>query len=87
MTRVISCREAVRQLWQFLDGDLGAGEAQNVDDHLDHCVICCGELEFVRELRRLLEAQRTAGLPADVRGRLERFVDHLDDVRQGGATQ
>jgi anti-sigma factor (TIGR02949 family) len=87
VTSVISCTEAVRRLWQFLDGELESGEAQSVEDHLDECVTCCGELEFSRELRKLLDAQRTADLPVDVRERLERFVDHLDDVREEDASQ
>lgn len=87
MTSVISCTDAVRRLWQFLDGELESGEAQSVEDHLDECVTCCGELEFSRELRKLLDAQRTADLPVDVRERLERFVDHLDDVREEDASQ
>jgi mycothiol system anti-sigma-R factor len=87
VTSVISCTEAVRRLWQFLDGELESGEAQSVEDHLDECVTCCGELEFSRELRKLLDAQRTADLPVDVRDRLERFVDHLDDVREEDASQ
>jgi mycothiol system anti-sigma-R factor len=87
VTRVISCTEAVRRLWQFLDGELESGEAQSVEDHLDECVTCCGELEFSRELRKLLDAQRTADLPADVRHRLERVVHQLDDVREEDASQ
>lgn len=86
MNRVIDCREAVRQLWRYLDGELGTGEAQSVEDHLDRCVTCCGELEFARELHGLLDAQRTADLPAEVRDRLARFVDELDDTHGEGAT-
>jgi len=85
VTDVIGCREAVRRLWLFLDGDLEPGEAQGVEDHLDRCVTCCGELEFSRELRKLLAAQRTADLPVDVRDRLGRFVDRLDDAGEEGA--
>lgn len=87
MTHVISCTEAVRRLWQFLDGELESRDAQSVEDHLDECMTCCGELKFSRELRKLLDAQRTADLPVDVRDRLERFVDHLDDVREEDASQ
>jgi mycothiol system anti-sigma-R factor len=87
VTRVISCTEAVRRLWQFLDGELESGEGRSVEDHLDECVTCCGELEFSRELRKLLDAQGTADLPVDVRDRLERLVDHLDDVREADASQ
>jgi anti-sigma factor RsiW len=87
MTHVISCREAVRRLWRYLDGDLEPGEAQDVDVHLHQCVTCCGELEFSRELRRLLAAQRSASLSAEARGRLDRFIDRLDDLGEEGATR
>jgi mycothiol system anti-sigma-R factor len=83
MTRVMSCRDAVRRLWQLLDGDLEAGETQRVEHHLEQCVSCCGELEFARELRRLLDAQRRADLPDDVRERLDQFVDRLGTPAEG----
>jgi len=86
MSHMISCRDAVHRLWRFLDGDLEPGEAQRVEDHLDQCVTCCGELEFSRELRKVLDAQRTADLPLAVRERLDQFVDHLDDVGEEGGT-
>jgi mycothiol system anti-sigma-R factor len=76
----MTCDDAVRRLWRYLDGDLWPGDARRVEAHLERCVACCGELEFSRELRRLLAAQRSAELPADVRERLDRFVDQLDHV-------
>ncbi|HEX6416993.1 MAG TPA: zf-HC2 domain-containing protein [Acidimicrobiales bacterium] len=83
----MSCREAVRRLWGYLDGDLRPGEAEDVDAHLQHCVTCCGELEFARELRRLLAARRTTTLPVEVRGRLDRYIDRLGDVDGEGVTR
>jgi anti-sigma factor (TIGR02949 family) len=79
---LISCREAVQQLWRFLDRELDTAERRRVDDHLEYCIHCCGELEFVHELRTLLASQRTHDLPSDVRGRLEHFVDHLGDLTE-----
>jgi mycothiol system anti-sigma-R factor len=84
VNRVISCREAVRQLWRFLDGELETSEQQSIEEHLDHCVHCCGELEFSRALRQLLDSQRTSDLPADVRDRLEHFIDELNDTSEEG---
>lgn len=86
MTHMIDCREAVRRLWRFLDGELQPGEARRVEEHLDQCVTCCGELEFSRELRKLLDRQRTADLPADVRDRLERFIDQFDQSSEEAGT-
>lgn len=87
MTHVISCREAVRRLWRYLDGDLRPGETRDVDAHLHQCVTCCGELEFARELRRLLAARRALTLPPEVHGRLERFIDRLGDLDGKGVAR
>jgi len=77
MKPLISCREAVRRLWRFLDEELVAAEHHDVEEHLEYCVLCCGELEFVRELRGLLGSQHAVELPVDVQVRLEHFVDDL----------
>lgn len=82
MKHLISCREAVQQLWRLLDQELDTVERQSVDEHLEYCIHCCGELEFVRELRGLLASQRTYDLPGDVRGRLGHFVDQLGDLSE-----
>lgn len=86
MSGAISCREAVRRLWRFLDGELDDDERQTVEEHLDFCVHCCGELEFSRELRYVLDTQRSTDLPDDVRDRLERFVDQIHDQAEGRST-
>lgn len=84
MKHLISCREAVQQLWRFLDEELETTARQSVEEHLEYCVYCCGELEFVGELRDLLGSQTTSDLPADVRDRLESFLDQIDDASSEG---
>lgn len=78
---MISCREAVRRLWDHLENDLSDQDQDAVEEHLSFCRRCCGELEFADELRRVLTAAATVDLPADVQGRL---VDVLDDLASGG---
>jgi len=84
MDRVIGCGEAVRQLWEFLDQGLADDDRRAVEEHLDFCMRCCGELEFARELQRRLRAPGARGLPADVAERLGRFIDDLGTPRPGG---
>ena len=74
---MIRCEDAIRELWSHL-----SDEATNVDrglvvEHLDACRRCCGELEFLRELRRVLGG---AGgrVPADVEVRMEAFLATLE---------
>lgn len=87
MDRVITCGAAVERLWAFLDHELDDGDQRAVEDHLAFCRRCCGELEFAKHLRHLLATKGAGELPADVRTRLDRFIDELAETApEGGAT-
>lgn len=73
--QVIPCQDAVRQLWDYLDG--AAGDQTGVEAHLAFCRRCCGELEFVERLRSMLASQEIDDLPPGATERLERFVEEL----------
>jgi len=74
---MIGCDEAVRQLWDYLDRTLSPTDLVAVEGHLAFCRRCCGEAEFARELRSFLASHTAVEVPADVRVRLERFVDEI----------
>jgi anti-sigma factor (TIGR02949 family) len=76
---VISCADAVRQLWEYLDNDLRDEERERVEDHLAFCRRCCGEAEFADELRGFLGAAARPQLPPHVEQRLVGFLDTLGD--------
>jgi mycothiol system anti-sigma-R factor len=75
-----SCSEAVRLLWEYLDGLLDEPDRAKVSEHLAHCRKCCGEVDFLHELRRVL-AEAGGGddvpAPADVMRRLNQTLDGL----------
>lgn len=74
---MISCSEAVRQLWEYLDGLVEESQRRVVEEHLSFCRRCCGELEFAEELRRFLADRDREEIPADVRSRLLAALDDL----------
>lgn len=74
---MISCSEAVKQLWEYLDGHLDDSDREAIEEHLSVCQRCCGELEFAQELRRFLADSAHEELPDDVRARLHRALDDL----------
>jgi len=76
-TAAIPCSEAVRQLWDYLDNAIAPEDREKVDHHLAFCRRCCGELEFAKEVRRFLASGDSTEIPADVKDRLERFVEEL----------
>lgn len=80
---MISCSEAVEQLWHYLEHELSESRRTEMEKHLAFCRRCCGELEFAEELRRFLADAARPELPADVEGRLDAF---LRDIEGGPAS-
>jgi anti-sigma factor (TIGR02949 family) len=75
---MISCSEAVRQLWEYLDGSVEASDREAIEEHLSVCRRCCGELEFAKELRGFLASNAREAIPDDVRARLEGLLEEVD---------
>lgn len=74
---MISCTDAVRQLWDYLDRTIGEEERSSVEEHLNLCKRCCGEAEFAVELRKVLSSQRYDDLPPDAQARLTTFLEGI----------
>jgi anti-sigma factor (TIGR02949 family) len=74
---MISCSDAVRQLWEYLDGAVGEGDRDAIEEHLSVCKRCCGEAEFADELRNFLASQGYEELPPATRERLSAFMEEL----------
>jgi anti-sigma factor (TIGR02949 family) len=74
---MISCSDAVKQLWEYLDGTVGDADRDAIEEHLSVCRRCCGEAEFADELRKFLASHNFEELPAPTRERLFAFMDQL----------
>jgi hypothetical protein len=75
----MTCQQAVRQFFTYLDRALAGEDLQDLQAHLDACLACCDRLAFSRELdafvrARLPEAAMPAALEARVRRALESSV-------------
>ncbi|MDV3221757.1 anti-sigma factor family protein [Intrasporangium sp.] len=74
---MITCTEATRRLWDYLDEHLPAADVRTLEEHLHRCRTCCGELEFTKELRRFLARSADMEVPPDVLSRLQRTVEEM----------
>jgi mycothiol system anti-sigma-R factor len=78
---MITCAEAVRQLWEYLDGVVEESQRGAIEEHLSFCRRCCGEVEFAEELRGFLAGHGgEEELPVDVRDRLLTTLEELDSA-------
>ena len=77
---MITCAEAVRRLWDYLDGVVDEPSREAIEEHLAFCRRCCGEVEFAAELRSFLAANAAEELPPDVRLRLAATLERLERV-------
>jgi mycothiol system anti-sigma-R factor len=78
---MITCAEAVEQLWQYLDGTLDEENRAGIEEHLSFCLRCCGEVEFAEELRGFLARGGAEEIPDEVRARLLATLDELEASR------
>ncbi len=76
---MISCTEAVRQLWEYLDGVAGQAQSAAIEEHLRLCRRCCGEAEFAAELRGFLIAHAGGDIPPQVHARLLAALTQMVD--------
>lgn len=76
---MITCAEAARQLWDYLDGVVEETDREAIEEHLSFCRRCCGELDFADELRAFLAQPDDPDLPADVKARLLATLNELEN--------
>ena len=74
---MISCDDAVRRLWEYLDGAVGGADKQAIEEHLSVCKRCCGEAEFADELREFMSSHASDELPNSAQERLTGYLDQL----------
>ena len=69
--RMIDCRTAVRQLWDYLDGELDDQRMDEVRQHLDTCRHCLPHAEFgSRFIQALSRARERHVMPPAVRSQV-----------------
>lgn len=77
---MITCAEAVKQLWEYLDHSLPEADRERVQEHLNFCRTCCGEVEFAQELQKFMTSYRSDQIPPEVRSRLETMLANLKEA-------
>lgn len=80
----VTCREAIEQLWAYIDDELPQAEAGRIQDHLENCVGCHPHHDVQRAFHEFLKAHAGAQVPAQLRRRV--FLRLLAEERGEGAS-
>jgi anti-sigma factor (TIGR02949 family) len=78
----VTCREAVSRLWEYLDGELQAENADAIREHLETCSRCYPHTDFQRAYQRFLARTAEMPLPPGLRRRVFEAI-LADDARAG----
>lgn len=74
---MIGCEQAMRQLWEYLDGTVGGARLEELERHLERCRRCCAEIEFAEGLRDFVRDSGEEEVPAEVLDRLNATLEDL----------
>lgn len=72
----IDCEQALAQIFEFIDHELGAHEHAAIEQHLHACRSCFSRAEFERRLKQKLTGLRGRATP-DAQARLEQLIKGL----------
>ncbi len=75
---MVSCRELMEQLWDYLDAELPPERMQELAVHLAECARCYPQYQFEFAFLGALARQRD-----ELPGRYRRRASHADAAPQG----
>ena len=82
MSKPMTCDQAVKQFFSYLDRALTGETLEDLEHHLDTCLDCCDQLQFNRQLDAFVrERFRDEPLPEGIETRLR---ERLQVVRAKG---
>lgn len=78
-----NCHDLAERIERFLDGDLDASEARELDAHLDACLPCTSERELRARLRALVREGCAEQAPADLVARVRARLHEVAGAAEG----
>ena len=72
----MNCKGVIREISNYIDGDLDPVVRQELERHLGHCEDCTMIVDQTRKSIEILCDSRPVALPTDVRARLHAALRH-----------
>ncbi|MCX8114137.1 MAG: zf-HC2 domain-containing protein [Burkholderiaceae bacterium] len=74
-TRRIRCEDVLKHLVAYLDREIDAEVAADIERHLEECRGCFSRAQFERRLKAQVRATGVAVAPARLRARIRELVE------------
>ena len=81
-----NCKDALHQLYEFLDGELTDDKKAAIRHHLDTCQPCAEPYDFEAELRLIVRKKCAEAVPATLVAKVRAAIEaeRLGDEKLGG---
>ena len=66
----MNCKHVIRELSDYIDGDLDPALKQELERHLEHCEDCTMIVDQTRKTIQIFSGSELINLPSDVKSRL-----------------
>lgn len=73
----VTCEEVLKHLVAYLDREMDAHAAAEIERHLEECRACFSRAEFERRLKAQLGAAGDGSAPERLRTRIRKLVDEF----------
>ena len=79
----LSCSDAVRQFFAYLDGALAGDPLEALEEHLEACLDCCQKLDFSRTLNAYVKGRlKEEPLPEGIEERIRRRIEDKEGTER-----
>ena len=69
------CKDALHQLYDFLDGELTSDKKAAIQHHLDSCQPCAEPYDFEAELRLVIRKKCAENVPESLMAKIRKAIE------------
>jgi len=84
-TRAMDCADVMRQLFDYLDGEVETATHEEIHRHLDGCRSCFSRVEFEKALKERVRKAARSSAPDSLKDRLDVLIRGFAVSGEAGA--
>ncbi|MDH5772058.1 MAG: mycothiol system anti-sigma-R factor [Rhodospirillaceae bacterium] len=73
----LDCKEVVKKIFEYLDGELDEHTHADIEHHMDHCRSCFSRAEFEAELKNKVKNNAEEKAPDELKNRIDKLIGNF----------